>query len=165
MDDLISFAKTVLVVMVNCLFCGPSFISEMIPVIILNSQFLFEQIGIAIQSIKESSGQVKAIICDGNRINQAFFKKIFGKLFPDKFWLTNDGIFLIFDYVHLLKNIKNSWLTEKTGQLIFIDKGVHKVAQWNHLKMLYELEFKNLVKLSNLNELLIFPKPIENQSL
>ena len=73
MDDLTSLAKTVLGVMVNCLFGGPSFISKMIPIRKLNSQFLFEQIGITIQSIKESSGQVKAIICDGNRINQAFF--------------------------------------------------------------------------------------------
>ena len=90
---------------------------------------------------------------------------MFGKLFPDKPWLTNDGIFLIFDYVHLLKNIRNNWLTEKTSQLIFIDKGVHKVAQWDHLKMLYEHESKNLVKLSNLNEVSIFPKPIERQSI
>ena len=47
----------------------------------------------------------------------------------------------------------------------FVDKGVHKVAQWMHLKMLYELESKNLVKLSNLNEVSIFPKPIEGYSV
>ena len=159
MDALTSLAKSVLGVMVNCLFGGPSFISKMIPINKLNSQFLFEQFGITTQSIKESSGLVKAIICDGNRINQAFFK-MFRKSFPDKPWLTNDGIFLIFDYVYLLKNIRKNWLAEKTGQLIFIDKGVHKVAQWDHLKALYELEPKNLVKLSNLNEVSIFPKPI-----
>ena len=96
-DDFTSLAKTALGVMVNCLLGGLSFISKMIPISKLNSKFLFEQIDFTFQSIKESTGQVKAIICNGNRINQAFFK-IFEKLFPDKPWLTNDGIFLIFDF-------------------------------------------------------------------
>ena len=52
MDDLTSFEKTVLGVMVNCLFSGPSFISKMIPISKLNSRFLFEQIDFTIQSIK-----------------------------------------------------------------------------------------------------------------
>ena len=65
----------------------------------------------------------------------------------------------------MVRNIRNNWLTEKTSQLIFIDKGVRKVVQWDHLKMLYELESKILFKLSNLNEVSIFPKPIERQSV
>ena len=64
---------------------------------------------------------------------------MFRKSFPDYPWLTNDGIFLFLDYILLLKNNRNNWLTKKTGQLLFIDNGVHKVAQWSHLKMLYEL--------------------------
>ena len=49
MDDLTSLAKTVLGVMVNFLFGGLSFISKMIPISKLNSQFLFEQIDFTFQ--------------------------------------------------------------------------------------------------------------------
>ena len=65
-----------------------------------------------------------------------------------------------FDYVYLLKNIRNLWLTEKTGELIFDDDGVVK---WTYLKRLYRFESERRVKLSDLNEITIAPKPIERQ--
>ena len=79
--------------------------------------------------------------------------------------MTEDDKHLLFDYVHLLKNICNLWLTEKTGELIFDDDGVRRVAKWAHLKQLYSFEFERLVKLSNLNEISIVPKPIERQQV
>ena len=48
---------------------------------------------------------------------------------PEKPWLTEDNKHLLFDYVHLLKNIHNLWLTEKTGELIFDDDGVRRVTK------------------------------------
>ena len=62
-----------------------------------------------------------------------------------------------------MKNIHNLWLTEKTGELIFDDDGVRRVAKWTHLKQLYHFESERLVKLSDLNEISIAPKPIERQ--
>ena len=70
---------------------------------------------------------------------------------------------MLFDYVHLLKNICNLWLTEKIGELIFDNDGVRRVAKWAHLKQLYRFESERLVKLSDLNEISIAPKPIERQ--
>ena len=40
---------------------------------------------------------------------------------PGKPWLTTEGKFLLFDFVHPLKCIRNNWITELTGELIYDD--------------------------------------------
>ena len=71
-DDPQSFAKTVLGV-ISYMFGGPIFISKMLPIAKLYS-FLYEQIGPAVDGINQWLSVVKAVICNGNRNNQAFFK-------------------------------------------------------------------------------------------
>ena len=163
LDDPSLLAKTVLGIMVVCLKGGPKFLYKMIPISKLNSNFLFEQINSTLRLIKESSGDVKVVICDGNRVNQAFFKLYL--TISGKPWVTEDGMYLLFDFVHLLKHIRNLWLREKTGELVYSDNGIQRTAKWEHLKCLYKLESEKLVKLSDLNEVAIAPKPIERQSV
>ena len=64
-------------------------------------------------------------------------------------------------YVHLLKCIRNNWLTEKLGQLQFIHNEITHIANWRDLINLYTLEKNQLIKLSRLTETSINPKPIE----
>ena len=104
------------------MFGGPTFLSKMVPVAKLNANFLVEQINDLIASIISSSGSVVALICDDNRTNQAFFKRF--TTVDNKPWRTMDNLFLQFDYVHLVKSIRNNWLTETTGELVFEDNGV-----------------------------------------
>ena len=154
-------ARTVLGIVVSCMFGGPHFLSKILPISRLNSSFLHEQIQLSLDAITEAGGCVKAIICDGNRNNQAFFK-LFGAD-PQRPWETPGGIFLIYDYVHLLKSLRNNWLTEATGELTFYHDGVRKTAKWSHLVELYKLEAESLVKMSDLDEVSVLPKPIERQ--
>ena len=128
-------AQIVFGIMLICLNGGPKFLTKLIPISKLTSAFLLEQTELTVQAITSVPVDVKAIICDGNRVNQAFFK-IYSTL-PEKHWLNEDNNHLLFDYVHLLKNIRNFWLTEKTRELIFDDDGVRLVAKWTHLKQLY----------------------------
>lgn len=162
-DDPSALAKTVLGIMVSCLFGGPNFLSKILPISRLTSQFLHEQVGLSLEAIEQAGGRVKAIICDGNRNNQALFKLY--KCIPQTPWLTEAGYFLLFDYVHLLKNIRNNWLTEATGELTFTDtaSGQQKTAKWQHLVDLFKLEKGELVKMSDLEEVAVWPKPIERQ--
>ena len=160
-DDPSSLAKTMLGIMIVCLYGVPKFLSKMLPISKLNSNFLLEQIDVTNQAILSAGGEVKVIICDGNRTNQAFFKKF--NTVPEKPWLTENGQYLLFDYVHLLKNIRNLWLTEKMGELIFEDNGIIRTAKWSHLKQLFELESGSMIKLSSLNEVAVAPKPVERQ--
>lgn len=162
-DDPASLAKTILGIMVVCLYGGPKFLSKMLPVSGLKSQFLFEQIDATHQAIESSGGDVKAIISDGNRTNQSFFKLY--KTIPNKPWLTENGTYLLFDFVHLLKNIRNNWLTEQMGELTFKDDGIVRIAKWGHLTKLYLLESRSSLKMSKLNEIAVAPKPIERQKV
>ena len=113
-----------------------------------------------LQQIRCSGGSPVAIICDNNRVNQSFFKKFE----CTKPWCTIDNVFLLFDTVHLLKSIRNNWLTEKTQELKYYENGNIKVAKWNDLKNLHEHE-KHLFKLSKLNDTSVAPKPIERQNV
>ena len=97
-------------------------------------------------------------MCDNNRVNQSFFKK-FDCITP---WCTKDNTFLLFDYVHILKSIRNNWLTERTQELRFFDNDESKVAKWSDLKKLNCLE-THTVNLSKLNDQAVAPKPIERQ--
>ena len=90
------------------------------------------------------------------QFNQAFFKQF--ETVSGKPWITIDGKFLLFDYVHLLKNIRNLWLTEKTQQLEFSKGGSRFVASWHHLKYLFKSESGNLMKQSMLAKFQSFRK-------
>ena len=106
-----ALAKTVLAIMIKCQNGGPRFLVKMIPVSKLNATFLYDQVCQILEIIKSSSGTVTAVITDINRTIQAFFKRFNSP--ESKPWKTSDGIFLLCDYVHLLKSIRNNWLTEK----------------------------------------------------
>ena len=66
--------------------------------------------------------------------------------------MTEDGKYLLFDNPHILKCIRNLWLTEQTGEHEYNDNGVKRTARWLHIKRLHELEWKqnegNIVKMS-----------------
>ena len=161
-------ATSVLGIMVKCLFGGPTFLFKMVPVTKLDAKFLFDQVSDTLKLIRQVEGNPVAVICDGNRTNQAFFKLF--KTVEGKPWLTVDGMFLLFDFVHLVKNIRNNWLTEQSGELNFKDKDQSFTAKGEDLLSLYNLEKEGKTSeesgvhgLSKLNELAVKPKPIERQ--
>ena len=102
-------AKTMLTVMIKCLFGGPEFIYKAYPMSNLTAQFLHnEATNIARKVESESAIKVLAIIADGHRINQKCFKM----LNPDsdtncKPWLIKSSSqFLFYEYVHVVKCIR-----------------------------------------------------------
>ena len=68
-------AETMLGLMLICLHGGQKFLINMLPVAQLNANFLSEELTKTMDAIKNSSGRLKAIICDGNHTNQDCFKK------------------------------------------------------------------------------------------
>ena len=95
-------ATTVLGFMLVSLYGGPSFLFKMLPVHKLDSQFMFDQTHELLDRIRNAGGSVVSIICDNNRINQAFFK-LFSLKSP---WETTDNIFLLYDFVHIVQKHK-----------------------------------------------------------
>ncbi|XP_065660880.1 uncharacterized protein LOC136084588 [Hydra vulgaris] len=155
-------ANTVLSFMVITLFGGPKFLCKMLPVCDIDSNFLFEQTNFLLSAIKVAGGHVISIVCDGNRVNQAFFKKFETDGVP---WRTKDYIYLLYDFVHLLKNIRNIWITEKSQELEFFVNKEKKVAKWSHIVALHKLESNQMIKMSKLTDVAVFPKPIERQKV
>ena len=49
--------------------------------------------------------------------NQSFFSKFTCQV--GKPWLTVDGLYLLFDFAHLLKSVRNNWITEKQHKIAF----------------------------------------------
>jgi len=159
-------ATTVLGIMINCMFGGPTFLSSMIPVTKLNSPFLGEHIMKTIGNVNESSGDVKVLVCDDNRVNQKFYKGFSTR--PGKPWLSKDNLFLLFDYVHIVKNIRNNWVTELSGEIKYSFDGKTRLANWHHLISLYKAEslsYGGCLHLSKLNESAVMPKHTEKQSV
>ena len=60
---------TLLGIMVNCLHGGPIFISKMIPVSKLDTNFLKSRVDISSRSVTNAGGEVIAIVSDENRTN------------------------------------------------------------------------------------------------
>ena len=157
-------ANAVLGFMINCMFGGPSFLAKMLPVAKLDASFLKNQMDLTVACVEKSGGSVIAFVCDDNRTNQKYFKSF--PTVPDKPWVTVDNKYLLFDYVHLIKSIRNNWLTEKSGELLFEHDGVIRTAKWSHLVQLYNFETSGeFVKMSKLTEKAIRPKSTEKQSV
>lgn len=156
-------AKSVFGVMIESLLGGATFLHKMLPVVKLNADFMLEELMKTVTAIESSHGAVKVLICDNNRVNQRFFKLM--EPVNDKPWLSKNGVFLLFDYVHLLKSIRNNWITDKLKELDFVEEGVLKRAKWAHLEQLFKAERNSVLKLSKLNEVAVYPKPIERQKV
>ena len=96
------------------LFGGKQFLYKALPVTGLDASFQYDQTMQTIET-KNCGGSVGAIICGNNKVN----KKFFGMFNIHNNWCTNDNIFLLYDFVHLIKSIRNNWLTEKCQELCF----------------------------------------------
>ena len=78
---------------------------------------------------------------------------------------------LLLDFVHLIKNDRNNWLTQATGELNFHHPYATFTAQWSHLLQLHKLECNpsdnnsGIHGLSKLSEVAAMPKPIERQNV
>ena len=78
-------AKTILGIMIKCLYGGPKFLVKMIPVAKLDAQYLYDHVTTIINLIGNLNGELISVICDDNHLNQAFPKKF--ETVSNKPWL------------------------------------------------------------------------------
>ena len=172
-NDPNSLANSVLAIMVYCLFGGPKFIVKLIPVNKLTAEYQYDLVKKIIVAISKSGGKTVAVITDDNKVNQKFMK-----LFPtqpDTPWVTcespdiPDCIFLLFDFVHIFKTIRNNWYTEKCQEICYQFPGMENsaIAKWKDLLRLFHLDEKNpVVKYAHkLTAVAVSSKPIERQNV
>ena len=118
-------AKTILGIMVKCLFTKKKFLAKLIPCSNLESQFQYTAVKGVIDVLEQCDAKVLAVINDNNKVNTCYFKKFPGYTAEKPYVcypFENEKarpLFLLFDPVHLIKNIRNSFLTEKTKTLLY----------------------------------------------
>ena len=154
-------ATTVLSFMMVSLYGCPKYLCRILPVHELDANFVFRQTHFILDVVSIAGGIPVAIICDNNRVNQKLFK-MFDCV---EAWLTRSGIFLLYDFVHILKAVRNNWITEKCQKLSFEDDKIIKNACWSDLVDLHRGEQEHTVKLSKLTKVAIFPKPRDKKFL
>ena len=67
--------------------------------------------------------------------------------------------------VHLVKNIRNNWITEATQELEFYVNDEKHTAKWSDVKKLYFNESKEVVKMSRLTFEAVCPMPVKRQKV
>jgi hypothetical protein len=103
-----------------------------------------------------------ALIGDNCAVNKGMYRLIGG---PGEITLEGMKMFLLYDYVHIFKNIRNNWYTELTRKLVFTFEGKEYLACWADLITLYEEDSKTSLRLTKLTRVSINPKPLQRQSV
>ena len=163
-------ATTLLCIMVKCFFGSKTFLAKILPCHALTAAFQHQAVTEVKQSPETSGVKVLGLINDNNRIKQSFFK-MFTALDINAPWIVQSPVdpsrplFLLFDPVHIFKNIRNSWITEKTQTFKFDHQDSICIARWSDLKSMQEYEETSLLKLSSLTRQSINPTNIEKQKV
>ena len=166
-------ATTVLAVMVKSCFGGGKFLAKLIPVSTLDANFLFETVTSVISILTDCGGHVVALINDNNRVNQKYFTTFTPFSLPEKPWIVknphvpSEPMFLMYDPTHILKNIRNNWLTEPTRSLAYPVVGCaeKKIACWGNIEELFNHEQAQFFKLSKLTKCAVHPTNIQKQNV
>ena len=76
-------------------------------------------------------------------------------------------LFLLYDPVHLVKNIRNNWCTEKMKMLKFFDKEKDTVctASWLDLVNIYKKESEGIVTVTTISYAALYPTNFDKQKV
>ena len=157
-------ATSALVIELVCNHGGPKYIFRIYPTSRLNADQLKGMLLEAASAVVHCGGRPFTFVCDNCAVNQKTYKDLGGPGYVD---LQPIGIsvFLIYDYVHIFKNIRNNWITEPSKELSFSINDKQYVASWNDVITLYETDRTQAVRLTKLTHVSVFPKPLQRQSV
>lgn len=156
-------ATGVLGVMAKFLHGGPSIMVHLKPVVNSVAEDQFSICLSIIHQLENQGANVIGSITDDHKVNQKFTR-----LFTDVNGLRRHPLdidrpwFHLFDPVHLLKRIRDNWLTEKAQQLELIPG---TIAKWSDIIEAAEKESGNLLKTTGLYNAALRPSTFERQNV
>ena len=151
-------AKTILALMIVCLCGGPRFFAKIYPVCKVKSDFQSQVAEQLCLQIEEAGGHPLGLVMNNAKVNQKTMKILNFKCGSERNeqFLCYRGenikpFYLLNDTVHILKTIRNSWITEKTKTLEYKLPGEDAVrfAEWKFIVSLLETDC-GIVKMSPL---------------
>ena len=127
-------AKTLYCVMVKCCFSNKTFLVRLVPVFSLDAKFSYKIIEDCIRQLERCGATVISLINDNLRTNQAAFK-MFKPMDPSEPWKVHcpagdHPMFLLYDPIHIFKNIRNNWHSGKDFFLRIIDIYITISLKW-----------------------------------
>ena len=75
--------------------------------------------------------------------------------------VVSDNLFLVFDYVHVFKNLQNNWISEKLQTLTFTKDSIKYTAGWKDIIKLYNEDKVIPLRLTKLMHTSVFPKILQ----
>ena len=145
-----------------CHHGGPRFVIGIHPVSRINAKEVRDILIETIVELRKMDILPISFICDNCPLNQGVYRLLGG---PGKVALCGINMYLIYDYVHILKNLRNNWITERTWELSFEEDGIEYLACWRDIQALYEEDKKMPLRLTKLTHTSVFPKPLQRQSV
>ena len=164
-NDPDSKATAMLGVLMKCLHGGPSLMISVTPVKGLNSQFQYDTVIRMATIVEKCGGIVLGSITDNHKVNQNYCKlfstpsAIYQAIHPldeTRPW------FLLFDPVHILKCLRNNWITEKLRKLTL--DGV-TYGSFDDVRELYAAEKDNILKTTPLTYASVYPSKLQLQNV
>lgn len=183
-DDIQKPARTVFSIMIKPLLDGTSFMARLVPVHKFSTEICSDEVMKIVALLGQHDCEVVSLISDNHPIN----RKVFGDLSKFRDNLPSDQLLksesyepfigahpqfkdeqfhTLFDPVHLIKSIRNNWLTEQNQQIeITIPDTDKKVcAKWSDLVEIYEAEKDNTIRRTKLSIRALRPNNIERQKV
>lgn len=164
-------ATRVLAAMIKCLGGGATLCLQLIPVTNMTATYLCSVISDCCKLIEKSGGKIICIVSDNNRVNQSAYAMLARN--ENKPWLAGSPacekrpLFLLSDPVHLMKNVRNSWVNEPSKELVYClsEDGEKRVAKWSTIELLYSSEVGELFRQSRLCRTAVSPDPAQKQNV
>ena len=174
-DDTTKPAKTCLAIMVNFLLGQPAFVARIVPVHSLKGDFLTEILLNVCRILNQEGAVITSVMTDNLSVNRKMFNLLHEQFGTHDICSINHPfendylkcLFVFSDPVHLFKNIRNGWITEKTQSLKFLDpiSGKTVVARFKDIKAIFKLEQSNMVRMTKLSYAAINPNSFERQKV
>ena len=142
-------ANSALVTEIICHCGGPRYIMQIIPVSHLKAPELKDILLETASTVQENGGMLISFICDNCPLNQGTYHALGGL---GRAYLPALGIhvYLVYDFVHIFKNLRNNWITEPSKDLTFNVVGNEYVAKWADIVKLYEEDKQATIRLTKL---------------
>ena len=168
-------ARTMLALILCPIFGAPAFVARLIPIYSLSAELIYTQVIALIKIIRESSGYVYLVMNDNLAANIKFFRMLHEKFvsvnnYSIQHPVPNDVfrlLFTLYDTIHLFKNIKNNWTTEKMKKLRLCDPLTHEEmnADFGHVIAIYQREKNSIIKQTKLAFSTVFPTNFDKQKV
>ena len=177
-------ARTIQAFMVHSAFGNFKEIVALTPVQNLDGNYLAQVAKNIVNLVQDCDLQVLVIMSDNHGVNGVAFDVLYadwgvGSLFQIKNPKYDAPIFLMFDTVHIFKNIRNNWLNQKNYGRTFIFPDFEsldssrtsneiraKEACFSDLRDLYNVEAAMIVKKAyKLNFKTLYPNKMERQNV